>query len=127
MKLAARIRTARRKAGLSQQQLADAIGVKRSAVANWECVEGAQPAVANLILLAKTVHVCFDWLATGRGEMQLSPYKYDSLVTDAELIEDPDERRLVHTWRQVPARMKCVLLELAEAMAPAARKPPPKS
>jgi transcriptional regulator with XRE-family HTH domain len=123
MKLAARIRVARRKAGLSQQKLAAVIGVQRSAVANWESVDGAKPAIANLILVATTTHVCFDWLATGRGEMQLSPYKYDSLVVDAELIEDPGERRLLRAWRRLPAQMKVLMLELAEAYAPAVRKP----
>lgn len=56
--------------------------------------------------------------------MQLSPCKYDSPVVDAELIEDPGERRVLRAWRRLPAQMKVLMLELAEAYAPAVRKPP---
>ena len=106
MTLAERIRIARRKAGLSQQLLAESIGVSRSAIANWESVGNDNPAVANLILVATTTRVCFDWLATGRGEMQLAAHKYDSLVLDAELVSEPAERRLLCAWRGTPARTR---------------------
>lgn len=125
MKLAERIRIARRKAGLSQQQLAVALGLNRSAVANWESFKGAKPATANLILVSTTTDVCFDWLATGRGEMRRRAHLFAVPTEQAELAEDPAERRLLRAYRGSPARLKVLLLELAEAYAPAARKRPP--
>ena len=70
MGLAARIRRARRIAGLSQQALANTLGVTRSAVSNWES-DSVCPATDRLAILATTLQVGFEWLATGRGDMRL--------------------------------------------------------
>ena len=43
-----RIRLARRHAALSQAQLADVVGVQRSAVSHWEAPEGKNPSVKHL-------------------------------------------------------------------------------
>lgn len=64
-----RILRARRHVGLTQQQLAERIGVQRSAVAQWERLHGTRPASARLIAVALVTGVNFDWLATGRGSM----------------------------------------------------------
>lgn len=116
--LGERIRTARGKGGLSQQALAESLGVKRSAVSNWECTEGASPTVTNMLQLAKTTQVAFEWLATGRGPMALA---HDSLLdvsaVDADLVDDPQERRLLHAYRSASTRMRATLLDLAEEMA----------
>lgn len=116
--LGERIRMARRKLGLSQTALAAFLGVQRSAVSNWECVEGASPTVTNMLQLAKTTQVAFEWLATGRRSMALA---HDSLLdvsaVDADLVEDPQERRLLHAYRSASTRMRATLLDLAEEMA----------
>ena len=116
--LGERIRTARRKVGLSQEALAASLGVQRSAVSNWECAEGASPTVTNMLQLAKTTQVAFEWLATGRGPMALA---HDSLLdvsaVDADLVDDPQERRLLHAYRSASTRMRATLLELVEEMA----------
>ena len=64
-----RILRARRHIGLTQQQLAERIGVQRSAVAQWERLHGTRPASARLVAVALVTGVNFDWLATGRGNM----------------------------------------------------------
>ncbi|HEX2082446.1 MAG TPA: helix-turn-helix transcriptional regulator [Xanthomonadaceae bacterium] len=48
MSLQARIRMARRHAGLSQAALAQAVGVQRSAVSHWESPQAKSPRVAHL-------------------------------------------------------------------------------
>lgn len=68
-----RVRRARVGAGLSQAQLAEETGVKRSAVAQWEREGGTCPSVPHLSQIAVVTRVGFEWLATGRGSSQLDP------------------------------------------------------
>lgn len=113
-----RIRLARRRAGLSQQKLADLLGVKRSAVANWEAAGGANPSSNNLERLACLLQIAHEWLATGRGEMKLPGHWHDVPVVDAELVDSPFERRLLAAWRNMPAKTRVLFLELAESYSP---------
>ena len=115
MKRPERIRLARRKAGLSQEVLAQQLGVRRSAVANWEAVAGANPCGANLERLAEVLQVAHEWLATGRGEMRLPPHYHEVAVMDAELVEHPVERRLLQAWRDLPVKPRILFLELVES------------
>jgi len=63
----ARIREARRRAGVSQEEFAAQLGVSRGAVAQWEMEEGTSPSIKNLEQVAKISGLCFEWLGTGRG------------------------------------------------------------
>lgn len=65
--LSLRIRKARNAAALSQAELSRRIGVKRSAVTQWEHPAGTTPSVDHLIQIATETEVTFEWLATGRG------------------------------------------------------------
>ena len=66
MRIAEKIKAARNRAGMSQQELADAIHVSRSAVAKWEADKGL-PDIENLKALAKLFGMTLDELA-GEGE-----------------------------------------------------------
>lgn len=114
-----RIRMARRHAGLSQAALGTAVGVQRSAVGHWEAAQGKFPNVSHLREIAMVTGVQFEWLATGRGNMSLSAdTALDSVAAaDAILIEDPLELRLITAFREVPARAKAPLVEVAEQLA----------
>lgn len=59
----------RKKHHLSQEELADKIGVSRQAVSKWERAE-ASPDTDNLILLSKIYGVTLDELLTQKEEMQ---------------------------------------------------------
>ncbi len=61
MKLSEKIQICRRRAGLSQEALAEAVGVSRQAVSKWECGD-AIPEPGKLLLLARTFGVTADWL-----------------------------------------------------------------
>ena len=63
MKLNEKIYDCRKKAGLSQDALAERIGVSRQAVSKWE-IGSAQPDLANIVALAKVFGVTTDWLLT---------------------------------------------------------------
>lgn len=61
MKLSDKIWVCRKKAGLSQEALAEKIGVSRQAISKWETGEAA-PEISKLPLLARTFSVTADWL-----------------------------------------------------------------
>ena len=61
MTLGEKIREARRKCGLSQEQLAEKMSVSRSAIAKWETDKGL-PDVGNLKVLARILNVSVDHL-----------------------------------------------------------------
>lgn len=61
MTLGEKIRVARRKCALSQEQLAEKMSVSRSAVAKWETDKGL-PDVGNLKILARLLNVSVDYL-----------------------------------------------------------------
>ena len=56
-----KIQTLRKKQGLTQEQLAQGLGVSRQAVSRWELDE-ALPETANLLPLAKALGCSIDWL-----------------------------------------------------------------
>ena len=84
MTLGAKIKEARRKCGLSQEQLAEKMSVSRSAIAKWETDKGL-PDVGNLKVLARLLNVSVDHLldegeetkeSVIREAYQLSAYGY---------------------------------------------------
>ena len=56
-----KILTARKKQGLTQEQLAQNLGVSRQAVSRWELDE-ALPESSNLLPLSKALGCSIDWL-----------------------------------------------------------------
>lgn len=61
MKLSEKIYYCRKKAGKSQEALAEELGVSRQAVSKWETGE-AEPEIKKLRLLAEVFGVTTDWL-----------------------------------------------------------------
>jgi transcriptional regulator with XRE-family HTH domain len=45
--------------------------VTRSAVSNWEISSRPKPNVANLASIAIETNVSFEWIAFGRGDIEL--------------------------------------------------------
>jgi transcriptional regulator with XRE-family HTH domain len=111
MRLAARIRAARRRAGLSQKELADRLGVSRGAVANWESASGVLPATERLQHIAHVTGTAFEWLATGRGAAQYQKSLDDIPAADVEIVEDPVELRLLRAFRMSPQRLHAQIIE----------------
>ncbi len=61
MKLGEKIMYARKKAGMSQIDLADILGVSRQSISKWETNE-SNPDISKLTTIAKTLNVSTDWL-----------------------------------------------------------------
>lgn len=66
MSMGSRIRKARQAAGISQADLAEALGITRSACSQWESDQGTGPRRERLEVLAAELGVSYEWLATGR-------------------------------------------------------------
>lgn len=62
----------RRQAGLSQEELANLLGLTRQAVQKWEAGT-SRPDMDNLVLLADYFHVTLDYLVTGREDVRTPP------------------------------------------------------
>lgn len=114
MTLGMRIRMARRKMGISQEALAQLVGVSRSAVANWESTRtNTYPSTERLQRLARETGVSYEWLGTGRGSPTLQDT--DIPAVDAELVEDPLERVLLEGFRASSEPLRQGLLAIAES------------
>ena len=103
-----RIKMAREIRGLSPSGLARRIGVRPASCSHWESCR-SDPSITNLSKLAVILDVDFDWLATGRGNMQYgeglraSPYP-------AEIIP-PDQQELLAAYQRLKPRRQKELLD----------------
>ena len=61
MRFCEKLQRLRKKAGLSQEQLAEQMNVTRQAISKWETGEG-MPDVDNLLPLARLLHTTVDYL-----------------------------------------------------------------
>ena len=69
MEFQQRLYDLRKKAGLSQEELANLLGVTRQAVQKWEAGT-SRPDMDNLVSLARYFSVTLDWLVTGQEERE---------------------------------------------------------
>ena len=78
MQLSEKIYYCRKKAGLSQDALAEAVGVSRQAISKWE-LGAAVPETPKLVPLAAALGVSVDWLLSEEGpeEDADGPREYD--------------------------------------------------
>ncbi len=108
MNLTTRILRARKEKKLSQQALADLIGVSRSALAQWE-TEMSSPSLANLRKMAEILEVSFEWLATGRGNQHLG-VPVDT-VCDTEV-----DGEIIRELNRMTLKKKRAILNVMRAM-----------
>ncbi|HIS67214.1 MAG TPA: helix-turn-helix transcriptional regulator, partial [Candidatus Scatomorpha merdipullorum] len=64
MNILDRIQALRRSRGITQEQLADAVGVSRQAVSKWEA-EQASPDLERIVAMAEFFDVTTDYLLRG--------------------------------------------------------------
>lgn len=111
-----RIRRARTAALFSQKDLADRVGVHRSAVTQWERAVGTTPSVDHLARIACETGVCFEWLATGRGNSHPEPGAFDTAAIMHDYAQDELESRILLGVRRVPARKREALVCVIELL-----------
>lgn len=89
MNLSQKIYDCRKKAGLSQEALAEKLGVSRQAISKWETGE-ATPEVGKLLLLANVFGVTTDWL--------LSEDEAQNTFEHHEYHEEEQNRNVLPDW-----------------------------
>ena len=80
-----KLKQIRMKEGLSQEQLADRIGVSRQAITKWETKKG-MPDVENMIILAEIFKITLDELILQETRIQ----KEKEILSESETIYDID-------------------------------------
>ena len=94
--IGARIRTAREQHGWTQDQLAAAVGVSRSAVAQWETGRAGQ-VTTNLTRVASTLGVGVEFLMHGRDKFAPGKVSSGDELAMLRLFREclPDDRQLL--------------------------------
>ena len=65
MSIAERLQELRRKAGYSQEQVAEKLGISRQAISKWESGQG-NPEIDNVVKLTEIYNVSADYILLGR-------------------------------------------------------------
>jgi transcriptional regulator with XRE-family HTH domain len=102
--IGARIRTAREEQGWTQDQLASAVGVSRSAVAQWETGRAGQ-VTTNLTRVASALGVGVEFLMNGRSKFASSQ------------INSADELAILRLYRECTVEDRQLLLRTARRLA----------
>ncbi len=85
--LGSRLKSLRKEKKLTQQQLADAVGVSKTSVIYWEKDENI-PKHESLILLSKSLSTSPEWLLSGKNDEQISK-KSDFGESNVTFINTP--------------------------------------
>ncbi|MGH8032605.1 MAG: helix-turn-helix domain-containing protein [Luteimonas sp.] len=115
--LPVRVRKARVVVNLSQAELARRIGVKRSAVTQWEHPAGTKPSVAHLIQIAIETNSNFEWLATGRGPSRSDGGDSVPAVTVDDYARDEVESQALAHLRHLSSTRRKTAIEILRVLA----------
>lgn len=114
-----RIKELRKELKLTQQEFADALNIKRGAVANYE-IGRNEPIDAVVSLICKTFNVNEEWLRTGSGNMFLElPEEDEEAAYVSELLEDSDNdlykliKEIMHTYHDLTPKSKEVIRDFS--------------
>lgn len=117
-----RIKKLRKELKLTQQEFADALNIKRGAVANYEIGRNA-PIDAVVSLICKTFNVNEEWLRFGEGEMFLElPEEDEEAAYVSELLEDGENdlykliKEIMHTYHDLTPKSKEVIRDFSAAL-----------
>lgn len=114
-----RIKQLRAYLGLTQQEFADRIGIKRNSVANYE-IGRNEPIDAVVSLICREFRVSEQWLRLGSGEM-FETLDRDQAITEfaaSILSDEPDSfrKRLVSALAALDAKDWAALEALADKL-----------
>ena len=122
-----RIRELRKHLGLTQKEFADRLGIKPSAIANYEGGRNV-PIDAVISLICREFSVSEKWLRTGEGKMTVSSTRDEEIASffGRVLLEEESsfKRRLVSAFARMPESHWEILADIAERIvAESSEKP----
>ena len=92
MTIADRIQSLRKSKGMSQEELADAVGVSRQAVSKWES-EQATPDLDKVVIMSDIFEVTTDYLLKGIGPVKTDDHKTMADVIDQKVLTKKNGKR----------------------------------
>lgn len=99
MNIADRIQSLRKSKGISQEQLADVVGVSRQAVSKWES-EQTIPDLEKIILMSEYFEVTTDYILKGIEPAALeNDHKTIGDVLDQKILTEANGKRTKKIWR----------------------------
>jgi transcriptional regulator with XRE-family HTH domain len=87
MNISDRIQTLRKAKGMSQEQLADAVGVSRQAVSKWES-EQASPDLDKVVIMSELFDVTTDYILKGIEPVEVQDHKTMADVIDQKILTE---------------------------------------
>ena len=102
-----RIQWLRKKKGLSQVQLAKAVGISGPSVSNLETGVSKMPASTTLLRLAAVLEANPDWIISGRGD----PYEWPTFT-------EGDEAELISVFKSLGNEQKAMMMAVAKSLKP---------
>lgn len=91
MNLAEKIMFERKKTGLSQEQLADKLGITRQAISKWEA-GSAVPELSKLLALSEVFGVSIDYLVKDSMKEDISRYREEAYEASGESARRLEEK-----------------------------------
>lgn len=107
-----RIRSARVNLGLSQTELAKAIGVNRATVGHWERDGAFAPSRTHLQALGTTLQVSLDWLANGEQGRMVAVVDTSGPPSSRAMAEE----EMLELSRQLPMSFVAQVVALMASM-----------
>ena len=92
MTIADRIQSLRKSKGMSQEELADAVGVSRQAVSKWES-EQATPDLDKVVIMSDFFEVTTDYLLKGIEPVKNDDHKTMADVIDQKVLTEQNSKR----------------------------------
>ena len=92
MTIADRILTLRKSKGMSQEELADAVGVSRQAVSKWES-EQATPDLEKVVIMSDIFDVTTDYLLKGIEPVSIDDHNTMADVIDQKILTENNGKR----------------------------------
>lgn len=92
MTIADRIQSLRKAKGMSQEELADRVGVSRQAVSKWES-EQATPDLDKVVIMSDIFEVTTDYLLKGIEPVKTDDHKTMADVLDQRILTEKNSKR----------------------------------
>ena len=87
-----RIQSLRKSKGMSQEELADQVGVSRQAVSKWES-EQATPDLDKVVIMSELFEVTTDYLLKGIEPVKMDEHKTMADVVDQKILTEKNGKR----------------------------------
>jgi len=87
-----RIQNLRKTKGMSQEELADQVGVSRQAVSKWES-EQATPDLDKVVIMSELFEVTTDYLLKGIEPVKTDDHKTMADVVDQKILTEKNGKR----------------------------------